>query len=526
MAKREFLREATGLVREFSLRDAVLYNFTVLTPGFGFIFYLFYGPPTFPGSDLALALLLSGPFFVLHAFVVGQIMASMPRSGFDYVYISRTLNPALGFTVNWAFVIFQALSMGPFFIFINQWSFSSLFSALGTVYNNEQYLSLSATMLEPMWEFVIGTVILAVIAVFLLAGLRWSMRAIIFSQVIGWASLILAFAVFAATPQQTFIATWDHYFGSQMPYSQVESAAVQNGLVFSSDFGQFFAASLFAAFSVIGYQVSAYLGGEVKRGESNIGKAAVISEVIALVVLFIGYVAAVNAAGYGFLASSAYLNLIGQLGVAPYYMLLVSILFPNPLAIGLLYLGIFFWVFVCIIGLILLLTRCVFAWAFDRVAPTALASVSERTHGPTWATVLIVLVTWAGLYISVYTGITLFVNFVLLLVLAYSVSTFAAAVLPFHKKEIFEHSPRIVNYKIAGKIPLITITGGIVTLFFWFIAYSVLVTPSIAGYVTWETVGSMLGVTLLGTVLFEIAKYYRKRQGIDMKYLFREVPPE
>jgi len=520
------LRDATGLVRELSLRDAVFYNFTVLSPGLGFVFYMFYGVASFPGSDLGLAMLVSGPFFVLHAFVVGQIMASMPRSGFDYVYISRTLNPALGFTVNWAFVIFQALSMGPFFIFIMQWCFSGYFSALGTIYNSEQYIALAAQLVQPMWEFVISSVILAVVAAFLISGLRWSMRAIIAAEVVGWAGMIVAFAIFASTSPQTFQATWDHYLGSQMAYAKVEPTAIENGLAYNTGSGQFIAASLYAAFNVIGYQVSAYLGGEVKRGESNIGKAAIISEVIAIAFSVIGYYAIVSSAGYGFLASSAYLNLIGKLPVATFYMFMAALLVPNPLVIALIYVSVFLWIFVAIMGLILLLVRCVFAWAFDRIGPMALASVSERTRGPTWSTILLVLVTWLGIYLSIYTGITIFVNFVLLLVLAYSVSTFAAAILPYHKKELFNSSPRIVNYKIGGKVPLITITAGVVTLFFWFIAYMVLVTPSIAGYLNLQTVGSMLGVSLIGTALFEIAKFYRRRQGIDMKYLFSEIPPE
>lgn len=525
-AKREFLRDATGLVRELSLRDAIFYNFTVLAPGLGFVFYMFYGLPTFPGSDLGLAMLISGPFFVLHAFVVGQIMASMPRSGFDYIYISRTLNPALGFTVNWAFVVFQALSMGPFFIFINQWCFSGYFSAMGTVLNNPQYIALSATMVQPLWEFVIGSVILGIVAAFLFSGLKWSMRMIVVAEIIGWIGMIVAFAIFAFTSPQTFQTAWDHYLGSTITYAQVEPAALQNGMVYNKGFGQLIAASLYAAFNVIGYQVSAYLGGEVKRGETNIGKAAIISEIIAIAFTIIGYEVIVNSAGYGFLAGSAYLNIIGKLPVATFYMFMAALLVPNPLVTGLIYASVFLWIFVAIIGLILLLVRCIFAWAFDRIGPLSLAAVSSRTHGPTWSTLLIVLVTWLGVYISVYTGITLFVNFVLLLVIAYSVSTFAAAILPYHKKELFENSPRIVNYKIGGKIPLITITAGIVTIFFWFVAVMVLVTPSIAGYVNFQTVASMLGVSLLGTALFEFMKYYRKRQGIDMKYLFSEIPPE
>lgn len=526
MAKRVFLRDATGLVRELSLRDAVFYNFTILAPGLGFVFYLYYGIATFPGVDLGLAMLLSGPFFVLHAFVVGQIMASMPRSGFDYIYISRTLNPALGFTVNWVFVIFQALSMGPFFLFINQWCLSGYFSAMGTTTNNPQLISLSSTMLEPVWEFVIGSIILGIVTVFLITGLKWSKRAILGAELIGWLGMIVAFAIFATSNPQTFQAAWDKYLGSQITYAQVEPNAIQNGLAYTMGFGPFVAAALFAAFNVIGYQGSAYLGGEVKRGETNIGKSAVISEVIAIAFSVIGYYAIVHGTGYGFLAGSAYLNVIGKLPFATFYMFMAALLVPNPLVVALIYLSVLLWILIAILGLMLLLIRCIFAWAFDRIGPMVLAAVSEKTHGPTWSTLLIVLVTWLGIYISVYTGITLFVNFVLLLVIAYSVSTFAAAILPYHKKELFNNSPRIVNYKIGGKVPLITITAGISTLFFWFIAYMVLVEPAIAGLVNLQTVGSMLSVALIGTALFEFMKYYRKRQGIDMRYLFTEIPPE
>ena len=101
------MREATGLTKELSLLDAVIYNLSISIPGFALLFYAFYGPVSFPGINLILTLLFAGLFMVIHAVVSGQMMAATPRSGFDYVFVSRVINPVAGFSNSFAFFFFQ-----------------------------------------------------------------------------------------------------------------------------------------------------------------------------------------------------------------------------------------------------------------------------------------------------------------------------------------------------------------------------------------------------------------------------------
>ena len=44
-----------------------------------------------------------GAVFV--ALVYGSFMAAMPRSGGEYVFLSRTMHPLLGYVINWVAVI-------------------------------------------------------------------------------------------------------------------------------------------------------------------------------------------------------------------------------------------------------------------------------------------------------------------------------------------------------------------------------------------------------------------------------------
>jgi len=94
--KRVFIREATGLVREAGLIDILHFNAVSVT-----------GVSIISGSMLLLPLTTSGAG-VWESIVIGFLLAlfvnltyyalsvTIPRSGGDYVYISRLLHPALG----------------------------------------------------------------------------------------------------------------------------------------------------------------------------------------------------------------------------------------------------------------------------------------------------------------------------------------------------------------------------------------------------------------------------------------------
>ena len=99
----------------------------------------------------------------------------------------------------------------------------------------------------------------------------------------------------------------------------------------------------------------------------------------------------------------------------------------------------------------------------------------------------------------------------------------AAMILPYRKKSLYANSP-IARYRLLG-LPLITVTGFITAAFLgfnlwhWFTndLYAVNNSESL-----WF-MGIMYGLAL---IIYVVAKVYRKRQGIDLSAVYKEIPVE
>src|ERR671936_2762083 len=91
-----YVRNATGLVREVKPWQAMAINFITGAPPFVIGIALFGALSGFPGGNFLLAALLTIPLALSVVYTFGFMTAAMPRSGGDYVLVSRTLHPALG----------------------------------------------------------------------------------------------------------------------------------------------------------------------------------------------------------------------------------------------------------------------------------------------------------------------------------------------------------------------------------------------------------------------------------------------
>jgi amino acid transporter len=527
MAKPEkvFIRDATGLTRELSLFDSIIFNLCVSAPGFGILLYTFFGPVSFPGENLVLALVIATPFMLAHAVVSGQLMAVMPRSGFDYVFVSRVTHPAIGFANSFVFFVFQALFLGVFFVLMNSFV-SNFFSSLGLITGDAGYNGLASMLLEPTWVIIVGTILLIIVTGVLLLGMRIGKKVLLVTQLIGWIGLVAVLVILAGSNQQVFSAAWDKYFGSELLYSNALTAAQQQGLAYLTDPTALVGAALYSIFVVLGYQSIGYLGGEVKRGQVNIIRSMIVSLLIAVFIFAVATIIITNTVGYDFLVSAAYLNLVGKLSVSVYYTIISTILFPNALLATVVFVGLFMWVFVEIASICLNLTRTGFAWAFDGIIPTFFANVSSRFNSPTVSVLTIGVLMEVGILVSLYTQVGVLINLALILIAVYSITTLTATLFPYLKPEMFKSAPRVANYKIAGKIPLISVTGGLTTAFFWVVIYEMTINPAIAGAVTPLSAGSMIGVAILAAVIYFVAKAYRKSRGLDLDFAFKQIPPE
>src|SRR2546428_6618876 len=127
-----FLRKATGLVREVSLIDALIMNTLGMNVAVGAVFLFLQAPANFPNGSMLVAVVIGT---LLMAFtllwVYSEFAAAMPRSGGDYVFVSRALHPFLGWLLSWS----QGLWLIFFWIGFNAW-FALIFAvpvALSTI---------------------------------------------------------------------------------------------------------------------------------------------------------------------------------------------------------------------------------------------------------------------------------------------------------------------------------------------------------------------------------------------------------
>src|SRR3954463_13531583 len=96
-----FVRRSPGLVREASALDATIYNAVFSAPvGATLAWGVFFALSAFPGADLVWATIISFVLNIPVLIMMALLASSMPRTGGDYVWVSRILSPPLAVISN------------------------------------------------------------------------------------------------------------------------------------------------------------------------------------------------------------------------------------------------------------------------------------------------------------------------------------------------------------------------------------------------------------------------------------------
>jgi amino acid transporter len=167
----------------------------------------------------------------------------------------------------------------------------------------------------------------------------------------------------------------------------------------------------------------------------------------------------------------------------------------------------------------------IFAAAFDRVLPDAAASVSEKRKVPMASLVLMLLpaVALSAVYSYSLKFQTYTLDATLVIAVTYLVSSFAVVILPWRKPDLWNASAAS-KFKVMG-VPIVPVAG--------------LVTMGLIIFNLWEWLSnSAYGVNnggslvfmgllyLLAIVVYVVARLIRKRQGIDLGLINKEIPVE
>ncbi len=539
LAKKEvFTRDATGLVREIGPWSALFLSWNSYSVAIGSVLIFLITLYPYPGANIEVSVILG---FLLSA-IVGLIyyvfMSAMPRSGGEYVFISRTVNPLLGFTVNWAYTISFMMYLGPIMTFIYvPLVISPSLTFIGLVTNTAWLASFGAWIASGIGLFIFSAIVYILCFTILTFGIRAASRASTILFILGSLAIILAIIIFAVTSNSSWITHVNDfvtkYTGKTGFYQFVLSNASSSGFtVPSTNVSDTFGSLIISYVTFQGVWFTSYYAGELKRASRTLVWGMIWSGALGAIQLVLLAIFAIPMLGRDFMISLAHLFYGNPSALAPY---LPSNIIPStpfwalvavdniPLQ-AIIAIGYIAGAFSSVLGIWFALSRNVFAWAFDRVVPSQLAFVDSRFHSPLVSNILILGAAVLGLALTIYTPLFGFINQLLFAFIVLAIIGVVAMVFPFTKKEIYARTS--LRHSLGG-VPLVTVLGAILTISSIYGEYISATNSFISGPLSIQTWAILIIVFALAPIIYYGSKVYHKsREGIDITLAFKEIPPE
>ena len=530
-----FVRDATGLVRSLTWFDGMMFNLAYYNIAVAAFIVFGWGSWLFPGADMGISvgvvgLLIAVPLIVGYSFMV----MGMPRAGGDYVYVSRGISAPLGAGVALVFMIYQAIfSVGQNAWFTVTTALSPGLAVLGYVMNNAGITSLSSTVSQPLPAIAIGFVMLALTFILTLVPTTTLHRVLqVLSPIALLGYPILYVGLLATSSNQAFQSAFNTYgalYGTSYQ-GIIQSATNAGAIIAPFSLGASILALPIVYATLAFPQSSIYTAGETKHP----GKQVPISLAVGVIVICIStYLMArvtYGIFGFNFIQATAFYGFSGAAGyplpAPPFTNLFFGILFPNAALQAFMLLSVLAWELLLMVSFAFVASRIIFSLAFDRVIPVALSDVSERFHTPVKANIIMLVGSIVFLVATAYNFIGVYVNSIVGWTSVFIIVMITSIVFPYTKKELFETFPTQAKRRIGG-VPAMSIAGLIGTLALLVVFYELFASP-VVGVSQGSLAGTGIVVVtyVVGISMYYVAKVYRRREGIDLSFVFREIPPE
>ncbi len=529
-----FLRRSTGLIREVSLIDALLMNSIGMNVGIGAVFLFLQAQSFFPAGSMIAAVVIGT---VLMAFtllwVYSEFSAAMPRSGGDYVFVSRALHPFLGWLMAWS----QGVWLIFFWIGFNAW-FALTFAipialqTIGGVTGATGLNDIATTITQPIWVFILGSMINVAFGALLIYGgqgyWRWQKFAFLFA---GGSILISAILLIASGNHVP--AAWDAFVGKfgGLKFDEIIPAATAGGYVLPSASGGFdLRATLLMlpwVFFVVGYaQGSAQIGGEVKQASKNqyiamVGGVLINGAVLAILVWL--FTSAVGVDWIGALGAVP----ADQLGlsVQPGFNFIVSLLTDSPIILALIGIGFVMWAVNGTPLSELQATRYMLAWSLDRMVPSQLGDVSDKYHTPVKAIVFATVTGELALLALIAIPQASLLGALVAQLVAFIIVSFAGIAFPYRLPDVWQSAG---GRRVLG-VPAVTLAGlgGVVVLGGMMVMFVFNDTLNGAFGVTRDISLIVMSTVVIAGILWYVgARLFNRSRGFDVSLAYREIPPE
>jgi APA family basic amino acid/polyamine antiporter len=529
-----FLRRSSGLVREFGGLDVFVFNTVGYALGLVLAVIPLLMAGAVPEANVLLTVVIGTVFTVANAMTYGYLSAAMPRSGGEYVFLGRVVHPAVGFTANWGFTWSQLLGMALYASFTVNFGVAIAFLTLGNVLDSSGLVSAGEDVAEQWPTFLLGTAFIVLVAVILSLGPRVVRR---FLNVLFIPAILGSFVtliVLLLTTRDEFVSRFNSFMAERAggeTYGSILASAERAGYAPEpSTLSALVLAVPIGYYIYIGFTYSSYIGGEVKEPGRTQPRIIVATLAFAATMYLLCLWRFYEIVGQDFVNSVVFLNNNTDDGsglpVDPVLNLFAGIMTGSTILNVIMAVSFFLWNFLLLFVIATVITRNLFAWSVDRVLPDAVTNVDRRFHSPWVATAIVIVASEVLLALYVFTDFFQQVsNYIVLYSIAFWVASFAAILLPYRRPEIYQSAPDFVRRKIGG-IPVLVLFGIGNLILFSLVLYSAFKLPAFSGPTGTDAVLFVVGIYLLGAIVYFVARAVNRRRGVDLDLAYKEIPPD
>jgi amino acid transporter len=519
---------------------------------FGGAWSIIYGleyAPLYGGNVLAsLVLTAPGILALLSVYYIFQV--SMPRSGGDYVFISRVIHPAVGLAANFAgYTFFLWFWIGNAADVFSSQGLAQTLSVYGSL-TGQQWAVNAAAAFTPLTTFLVGTVAIIIFTLIVVFSTKLYFRIQNIAMIIAIAAIVIIIGLLAGANPTSFATVFNNYAASQ-GVSLSQGAYRNFTATGASYWGGSLPTDLMSTFNLVPLwftvlfwvYVSNYLGGELRNARSSAKTALFGSFAIIFITTAAVLGLAYNNLGPQFLTGAGYYAfgyVTNPLPVLPNLTLFASLLSNNPLLVWIIGIGVIAGFILVTPQSMLLMSRIVFSYSFDRLAPSFFTNINDRFHTP--VNTILVAALGGEVFLLFMSGVvgpsTSSYAFLLysyaglaavgIVFVAVSIS---AILFPYRKKDLYELTCP-VKKKVLG-IPLVTLLGGVALAYclisigwytynynFYFTAGSLLATTY------FPFLGALATLFVVCIAWFFVARWYRNKEGLPFEKAFQQIPPE
>jgi amino acid transporter len=512
-----FVRESTGLLKNVSFIDSISLNLSNMSIGGllgGLGINLFAATSIFPslaGVNLVVAsvlgFLLSVPQIVLYTMMTRRY----PRTGGDYVWVSRNLGGFFGSTISFMGYTMETTAYMALVTILAIFAIGGVGLALG----HFEYLGLALPSNiggSANQQFAVGAVLFTALVALNIFRPKFGYRLVSYLTIIGIATLFIAIGSLLAAGHSgvvSFIDSLKDASGKPISFDAVASS--YTGPTFDLGATLFIMPVMFA-FVYPWLNAAPAVASEIK-GKSAVRWNVPISAVIALVLTTTSLATLYYVAGQPFVnASIGTPGLVFDNGIN-FFTLAMGVA-PNTLISVVIGLGWIVWTVAILAYGIIVISRYLLAQSFDRFLPAKVSDVSSRFGSPVVAHLvdLVFTITLVGLAAYFYAGASSLFGAILGSMVYFIFVGLAALV-------------QAIRSESGNGKWLLAAAGLGNMLVFAFVAWEFL-----ANYSTWGvnllSGGFNIFSIVLGASLYLGARQLLRKKGIDLSLAYKEMPPE